>query len=460
MTVNPQVILRLGSHAEKEYFEKLVKSLDGILFGANLLEITPAATASLILMLREKRGGKKLPFYLDPMTYGFGPYIDPESLKKRTDLDALKSEQVEKRGSKKKVWRIKESYRSLSVELGDQFETAVTTSTAIDPIALTGKQRDAICDSVIRYQLNRVSDFLRDDEFLSQYADGCVPAAVFAPYFYIDDKWASDGITAAIDLCQRSAKMRTEVPVHAIVCASKSILRSASLMSRLKTELLSSGVFGVWFWFNGFDELDSTLDELVAFRDLVIAISKHIQVFNLHGGYFSLLLSHDGLNGISHGVGYGERKQVAQVIGEAAPTVRYYLPAIWKRIGVAEIQRCFPALGIKTPADFYAKVCGCTICKGVIGTELDQFDSFGEMHRAKPESKRNSQTPAAAKMCRFHFLINRMKERTIVSALSAEGRAAHLATQSRDWKKLKVLSDHIGHPSDEGYIERWIKALA
>lgn len=459
MSPTPQVILRIGSHAEKEYFEKLAKSLDAIFFGGNLLEITPAATSSLLLNLRAKRGGAQLPFYLDPMTYGFGPYIDPETGRQRMDMDALKSDQAEVRGSKKKVRRIKESYRSLAVEFGGSFESAVNTSAAVDPFILNPTQRDAMCESVVRYQLNRIPDILRGDDFLKEHADGCAPAAVFAPYFYIDQKWADDGITTAVDLCRRTAAMKPAVPVQAIVCASQSLLRSAAPLDRLKKELPATGIAGVWLWFNGFDELEAPLDDLVAFRGLVQSLASKMQVFNLHGGYFSLLLTHDGLSGISHGVGYGERKEVAQVIGEAAPTVRYYLPPIWKRIGVPDVQRCFAYLGIKTPADFFSKVCGCTICKGVIGTDLDHFASFGEMHRAKPTSKRDSQTPAAAKMCRFHFLINRMKERSTVAGLKADQRAKHIADRTRDWRLLAPLAAHLGSMPDKGYIERWAQAL-
>lgn len=458
MSPTPQVVLRIGSHAEKEYFEKLAKSLDAILFGGNLLEITPAATSSLLLNLRTKRGAH-LPFYLDPMTYGFGPYIDPTSGRKRIDMDALKSDQLESRGSKKKVRRIKESYTNLANELGGSFQSAVSTGVAVDPFVLDPTQLDEMCRQVITYQLNRIPDILRGDDFLKQYADGCLPAAVFAPYFYIDQKWADDGVTLTADLAARTAALKPATPVHAIIVASQSLLRSAALMDRIKKELPATGIAGVWLWFNGFDELEAPLDDLVAFRGLVAALAKKMQVFNLHGGYYSLLLSHDGLTGISHGVGYGERKEVAQVIGEAAPTVRYYLPAIAKRIGVPEVQRCFADLNIKTPDDFFKKVCGCTICRGVVGAKLDGFDSFGKMHRARPESKRDSQTPAAAKMCRFHFLINRMKEKTLVAGLAAEDRASHVTDRAKEWRNLAPLVPHLGPPSEKGYIERWARAL-
>ena len=39
--VDPKVIIRMGSHAEKDYIEKTARYLDGIIVGANLFETKP-----------------------------------------------------------------------------------------------------------------------------------------------------------------------------------------------------------------------------------------------------------------------------------------------------------------------------------------------------------------------------------------------------------------------------------
>jgi hypothetical protein len=41
------VIIRLGSHSEKEYLLKTANLFKGVIVGANLLEMTPGATVSL-----------------------------------------------------------------------------------------------------------------------------------------------------------------------------------------------------------------------------------------------------------------------------------------------------------------------------------------------------------------------------------------------------------------------------
>lgn len=459
----PKVVLRIGSHAEKVYFEKLAKSLDGFMFGGNLMEITPAATCSLIFALKNKRGGTALPFYLDPITYCFGPYIDPRTGRKRSDLEALKSERFEKRGSKKKIKGVKKSYMALADKLGPAFRAAVNdgrTCTAIDASVIKPADRNKLCQGVVDYQLKRIEEVLSEDDLMkTEFGGDGKPAAVFAPYFFVHDKWVEEGLKTAIDLATRTAELKPAVPVHAVVCVSSSILSNAAHTKYLIDELPKTKVAGVWLWFDGFDELDAPLDRLKAFRSIVRGLKGKMEVYNLHGGYFSLLLAHDGLNGISHGVGYGERKPVAQVIGAVAPTVRYYLPPISKRIGVPDIQACYSDVGIATPADFFAKVCDCQICKGVVGTDLARFAAFGEMHRANPTAQRDSQTPSAAKMCRFHFLINRFKERASVANLNAADRPQHITGQANPWRDCRPLRQYLGQQGTKGYLELWAEAL-
>ncbi len=460
----PKVVLRYGAHAEKDYFLKLAGKYDGIMFGANLLEITPTATASLLAVLRKK--DSSLRFYLDPMTYCFGSYIDPSTGKKRTDLDALKSTRTDRK-TRRQSTTVKDSYTSLADALGPRFRNSVNdgqSCTAIDPSTIPDGDRDDFCKGVIDYQLQRIGQLIEteiaEDEVLRKEFEGIgTPAATFAPYFYVHEQWADDGFAVSLDLINRSVALHPPVPVHAVICANDSLLRDSHRLDVLTGQLSEAGVEGVWLWFDGFDELHATVEELQAFRRIVTRLGKHVQVYNLHGGYFSMLLAHDGLTGISHGVGYGERSDVAKVIGAAAPTVRYYLPPIRKRVGVPDIQRCFPDVGITTPSEFFEKVCDCQICKGVIADSLARFSAFGQLHRAKPDSRRDTQTPAAAKMCRFHFLLSRFKERGLVVTLDADKRADHITSEAAPWRSCYPLRKDLGHDDTDGYIERWARAL-
>jgi hypothetical protein len=201
-------------------------------------------------------------------------------------------------------------------------------------------------------------------------------------------------------------------------------------------------------------EEDATTEELSSMKNLVEALGEKVETYNLHGGYFSLLLCKFGLSGISHGVGYGEQKDVVPVIGQSTPTVRYYLPPIHSRLGVPPIERCFAALGITSVQDFYKRVCDCVVCKGVVKISLREFSAFGETRRSRPEARRPAQTPAAAKRCRFHFLLRRIKERDELKIKPLEECLDQLLRASATWGVQPATQ------SDCQHLRRWHSALS
>jgi len=432
--VDPKVIIRMGSHAEKDYIEKTARYLDGIIVGANLFEATPGATATLL--------GKRLnkPYYIDPMTYAYG-----------RNLDLIKSPQ-----GKTRELDFKRSYKNLSEKLSQPFTSALRKNSRVTPKDFEGGLKtEKCCQAVMEYQLNRIKEKFDEDPEYKEYASDIPnPAAIYAPYFYIEPNNHDAWLDLVLLLAGVSAGLKYDVPVHAIICTDQPMLDYPNFLSKLKSELPRTGVEGVWFWFSDFDELTSDVERLKAFRSLVEDVSKEIKVYNLHGGYFSLSLCKYGLSGVSHGVGYGEQKSVVPVVGAATPTVRYHLPDFHKRLGVPAIQRCFDSLGIKTPDDFHEKICGCVVCKGVVSKDLAEFRLFGDMAYSTPISKRLAQTPAAAKRCRFHFLMNRIRERDELKEKNVEGILAELDAVEEKWSGQVSVKDDMTH------LSRWRQALA
>jgi len=432
--VDPKVIIRMGSHAEKDYIEKTARYLDGIIVGANLFEATPGATATLL--------GKKLnkPYYIDPMTYVYGQ-----------NLNNIKSPQ-----GKTRELNFKRSYRRLSEKLSPPFISALQKDSRVTPKDFEGDfKTDECCKAVIEYQLNRIKENFDEDPEYKEYAtDIPNPASIYAPYFYIEPSNYDAWMSLVLLLAKVSADLKYEVPVHSIICTDETMLDNTDFLSKLKRVLTKTGVEGVWFWFSDFDELTCSVEKLKAFRSLVEDLSKEITVYNLHGGYFSLCLCKYGLTGVSHGVGYGEKKSVVPVIGVATPTVRYHLPDFHKRLGVPAIQRCFDSLNIKTPDNFHEKICGCVVCKGVVSKDLSEFSLFGDMAYSTPMSKRLAQTPAAAKRCRFHFLMNRIRERDEMKENEVEEILAKLNGVEDIW------SEQVSVKGDMTHLSRWREALA
>jgi len=451
---SPEVIIRFGSHAEKEYVLKLAPFLDGLIVGANLLQATPGATASLFV----KIGAKDTKLYIDPMTYAYGAYRDTGTGMMRTDLDWIKSEQIRKDadGNKQTVRDFKSSYRTLAEMIGSPLDLAITSNQAVSPISFLGETEQVdFCRNVSEYQLNRIGQVFQDDPELSRFLSSMPqPAVVFAPYFYIEPSHSEDWLVLNLQLMQRTSGLGIDKPVHGILCADKDQLQNDNLRTHLLDTLPSTGVAGLWLWFSGFFEDTASQAMLHEYRKIVEGLSNIVEVYAMHGGFFSLALSKYGMRGISHGVGYGEQKSVIPVIGQSMPTVRYYFPPLAKRLGVPDIELALDAIGIKTPEDFHEKVCDCAVCRGVISDSLDEFSSFGDTHFSRPDSKRAAQTPAAAKRCRFHFLLRRLQERDYLRQASIENVVDLLGENMRTWSSQPSLS------STSNFLNRWIAVLS
>ena len=386
------------------------------------------------------------------MTYAYGTYVDPRS-GVRDDLDWIKSEQ---RVKKLPVRAFKRSYRKLAEEYGAPFSTAIDQSEALRPTSFTDPGLVAVvANAVTEYQLTRVRREFEADEEFKQYADAIpAPAAILAPYFYCEPKDADAWLTVNMRLAAAAVKFERDVPLHCVVCADAMVLGDDAFLDRIRREVPETGVSAVWLWFSTFLEQEADLSHLRSLRDLVTSLSGSVEVLNMHGGYFSLALSKFGMAGISHGVGYGEQKDVVPVIGQNTPTVRYYLPALYTRLGVPDIERAFDALGVKSPQDFLAKVCDCPVCKGIVVSDLKDFRQFGETKRSASSGLRLVQTPAAAKRCRFHFLITRIRECDKMQALSTADLQAAFDRASSTWGRQPSLAGSASH------LSRWRAALA
>jgi len=131
---------------------------------------------------------------------------------------------------------------------------------------------------------------------------------------------------------------------------------------------------GVFYWIDNFDETKASIDDL---KKLVEFVEKiEVEKYNLNGGYFSELLKFKGLNGVVHGLEYGESREVVPV-GGGIPVAKYYLPAIKKRLKAEEIIEVIFAKDIKNRMLFKDKICSCKKCDEIIGDDLNEvIESF------------------------------------------------------------------------------------
>ncbi len=396
-------LLRYGSHSEKEYFQKMLPFFDGVIFSSSLLESTPSATISLMVNFSGEKLGKQ--YLLDPMTYTFGEFYEYTTGNTLSDLSWLKS-------TTKKGFTIKKSYAALGERLGATFKNCVTKSKALSLADLKSTEtQEDICKSVINYQVNRPKELLKTDTEFADYADSLPsPFLVLVPYFHIQPAKFNEWIDLHKSLATISKKYHSEDNLCAQFCFDYRLLERDDFIEKV-ISFHETGVKNLSLWASDFNEKVVPEKALKGFIKILTGLKeKGISVHSRHGGYFSLVLSKLGLDSISHGVGYGEQKDIMPVLGQATPTIQYYYPTLHDKYGVPDVQRAFSELQIKTPADFFKKICSCTICKGVIRDNIDNFSQYGEMHKANENSKRRTQTPAAAKRARYHFLLVKIKE--------------------------------------------------
>jgi hypothetical protein len=330
------------------------------------------------------------------------------------------------------------------------------TDTPIDLESLTEEEKKLACHNVTGYQLQRIRlEFQKDEEY-KEYSDVIsMPNGVFAPYFYIPPDYEI-ALENFLEFSRITADVQSEVSVYAVLCASSELLNEEKFTKKVVSRLPETGVNGVWLWFSAFDELDANEDSLMNFINLVQELSGNgLEVYNRHGGFFSLMLHKRGMTGISHSIGYGEKKDVLQIKGPPnAPIVQYYLPDLRKRYSVDSIERCLYDLDVTTPEKFYENICDCVICKGVVKDSVMDFSKFGEMHYARYDSVRETQTPSAAKRCRYHFLMNRIKEKEFVCENDLDQIRSCLEDAQTKWEDQYLVFQSSRH------MKRWIKAIS
>ena len=408
----PELYLRMGSHAEKQYVLKTVKLFSGVIVGANLVESTPGATVSFAVNIL---GGCKRAFAIDPMTYTFG-----------MDIRYIQSETIDRTARKPGVRKIalKRSFVRLVEEYGEPLEDALLSENrSVQPSDFTGGNIRSFATSVYNYQAERMRSEWESDPQLKEFAPRMPsPSFALAPYFYLPyrlrgGRWR-EWLELNLALATEFASMEGGLEKHSVLCIERSILQSPRDAEEICKAYIETDCSACWLWLSALAESDTTFEEL----ELLVCLAKlfkeaGVKLYNLHGGYLSGLLSKYGMTGFSHGIGYGEAKDVIPVIGVTVPTVNYHLPPLHIRVPMLELERALPRLGIKDAEDFHREICDCTVCKGVLRGDLGNLHEFGDMV-LKAGNTRESQTPDSAKKCRFHFLLARKKEIDSISALT------------------------------------------
>jgi hypothetical protein len=429
MTGGFRHIVRMGTHAEKEYLKTAPSLFDGLLFNANLVEASKGATAVFATTQR-------CPFSIDPVTYSFA--LDPRYLLAT---------------GKKKGVAVKSTFASLA----DRFALPVGFL-GVRPLApkdLDDPVLAEVVSQVVAYQRDVLGDTLSEDAAfvlgdLEPRVAAALPEWTFAPYFINDYKqdWLSVNI--------RSLELAEDEPGPSVAAVLAYDTRRSSREYLLSTALAYGDEVSraTFVWASNLDEHRSAMDQLADYACLVRQLASQGQrPIAAYGGFFGMLLSFRGMTGVAHGVGYGDRRDLEPVVGGGLPPATFYVRSIRDAVSVGDLT--FLAADL-TEADFRRWICDCTICEGLLarGGVSGLIASLTETddHISEKGNLVSIATPRVYQLTRFHYLLNRAEEVRWVSSSDLDTVAGELRAGA-GW-----ASQRLG-PAALGHIDRWLDVL-
>ena len=421
-------VIRLGTHAEKDYFERARPWYDEVLLNANLVEATAGATSLFVFQLNK-------PYFIEPVTYAFA--LDPLYIQS-PDAD--------------KKMRFKRTFKKLAFHYGiTQNDDQDPPRLSVDYFSDAGRTRQ-FCDRVLAYQRDKCDEALQENqEFLLEAPVTLRPVRLVAPYFYS----AHDPMWREVNgrLVEESSGLAGDLPLWAVICMDALVLDDEEVVDEVADFYAQLPCTGIGLWLTDLEESSATATQLRGVRRLVSKLveSGKQEIVNLYGGYFSALLRFDGLTGLSHGVGYGERRNVVPVVGGGLPPAKYYLPRIHEKIYLEELLRLASGLDAQ---QFLDEICECSICSGLVGVSLEYLLNEYSRTVRKPfrGGYRDYADPIVYRYTRFHFLHNRHLELAALYGMTLEDAVAQLDKAREDFG-ARLSTNQVQ------FLQSWAKAL-
>lgn len=428
-------IIKLGTHAEKDYLLLARPWYDEVMLNSNLVEGTSGSTA---LFLRQLADYNK-PYTIDPYNFVFAFNPDVISSQRKSGETRLKRTF----SSLREEYRIPEFHNTSERLTPDVF----AAQTAIETFST----------AVTEYQLSRISKAIADSAaFLDPDEDDVTlqPCRVLAPYFDLSGE--QEWLDVNLRLLEFSQNLNPD-KTWGVVCLDGLVLDNEQIVDMVARDYRGVNCSGYMIWVTDIYGPTMTVGQIRGLSQLVSTLAgpdRDRPVINMYAGYFPTLLHLEGLTGISHGLGYGERRSLIPAVGGGMPPARYYLKPIHEGISMAEFRRLVE-MGMQSAQEFRNLICNCTICQNLLEGGLSNLTTaFGKTDR-KPfgNSFRDYPTQEVYKLARFHFLSNRHNE--IQNVNNATGLGGLLGELKDAFTRFQPLLD-----SDLGYLNRWRDALS
>lgn len=457
-------ILRYGTVAEKGHLEKAFSAFDYLSINGNTAAYVSTAISKFIV--EKFFSNKEKGYFIDPITYAF---------QNKIELLSSKSKTTGKMNIKKSIMKLIEIYGS-PVE-------KVMTGVPIIPNDFDNKiSMDTFTDRVLSFQYDLVYQHINEQD-LQKYLDYVAPNQssnlpqlrpkfLIAPYFYLDTQcmcW-KDWLRLNTEFVRLSVQKSTneyKLPVFAQIVISKSILLDANALNKTIQAYSTLECDGYTIWIDDLNETEANMSVLIGFIKLLKSL-KSKPVYNMYGGYFSILLTHKSLgllNGVSHGLEYGESRMVYPV-GGGIPVSKYYYMPLHQRLDFTKAFYVLVYFGAIDPSKdnwgdskkYYNSICKCSQCKSVIKDEMINFIEFEsrefyEIQRKNQTLRRKKASSDTRQNCLYHYLLCKMKEFNNVKNETLSTLLKELTDNREYYKSCESLKD-----GELDYINIWKSA--
>lgn len=454
-------ILRYGTVAEKKYLLKANKAYDYLSINGNSAAFVSSAIAKLItenFLTSPEKG-----YFIDPITYAF-----------QRELNLLKSKK------KDGTVEIKKSIKQLIDHYGAPVKS-VLNDTPIKPDDLNDQDVfSSFCERVLDFQYTLVTRHIKEND-LEKYIvyatdddptieERLKPKFLIAPYFFLSYEdgyyasWLDINIRMVSEAKNISAKRYNNCRVFCQLVISKELLRNPYQIDSIAAKYAGLDCDGITIWVDDFSEFNASNEEIEGFIRLLKGL-KGKPVYNMYGGYFSILLTHKDiclLTGVSHGLEYGESRKVYPV-GGGVPVSKYYFYPLHQRLDFKDAYGLMANTGVidsnasdwGNSNEYFRSICGCDHCKNIISnTMIDfiKFESIGfyEVNRKNTTIRRKKATGDTKENCLYHFLLCKKQEFSTVARRSISYLLAELD------KKMELYKA-CGYDStlDLSYMVKW-----
>ena len=460
-------ILRYGTVAEKVHLEKAFSAFDYLSINGNTAAYVANAIAKFIV--DKFFSNKEKGYFIDPITYAF---------QNKIELLFTKSKGTNEYSIKKSIVKLIEIY-NLSLNRIEQRIPLI-------PSDFEGSiDKDGFVQRVLSFQYDLVYKHIQERD-LQKYLDYVAPGQsenipqlrpkfLIAPYFYIDQQspfwknWLSLNAEFVSLSVAKAAQEFNSIPVFAQIVINKSILLDSSALQVVIDTYSATECSGYTIWVDDLNEHTATIEELKGFVSLLKGL-KHKPVYNMYGGYFSILLTHKSLNllsGVSHGLEYGESRMVYPV-GGGIPVSKYYYLPLHQRL---DFTKAFYLLEyakvLNTEEDnwgdsekYFADICRCSQCKKIIGKEMINFMEFEskdyyEIHRNNQVLRRKKASSDTKQNCLYHYLLCKKMEFLQVNRYSLNSLLSELNSSGEIYRGCEYVKD-----GELDYIVNWNKVCS